>query len=809
MSSYDFDAVERKWQERWDKDRTFFVTEDPSRPKFYNVTMYPYPSGELHMGHVRNYTYGDLLTRYHMMRGDNVLSPMGWDSFGLPAENAAIETGIHPRKFTEDRIALMKAQIKRLGAAYDWDREVAAHSPEYYRWTQWLFLKLYERGLAYRKAAPVNWCPKDQTVLANEQVIDGRCDRCDTIVEKRDLEQWFFKITDYAQRLLDDLGRLADWPDRVRTMQENWIGRSEGAEFEMKIADRPDLSFTVYTTRPDTLFGMTFVVLAPEHPLVEQLTAGTEGEAEVRAFVEEVSRETEIERLSTETEKRGLPLGANAINPATGEAVPIFIADYVLLTYGTGAIMAVPGQDQRDWDFATEYDLPIIRTVQPPDDFDGEAYTGEGPAINSQWLDGLEVEPAIAKTIEWLEAEGIGKAAVQFRLRDWLISRQRYWGAPIPVVYCESCGTVPVPVEDLPVLLPEIDDYTPKGQSPLAGVAAFTDTTCPSCDEPARRETDTMDTFVDSSWYFLRYADPGNEEAPYDPARADYWMPIDQYIGGVEHAVLHLLYARFFIKVLYDEGLLAADEPFSRMFTQGMITLGGAKMSKSKGNVVSPVEIYESHGADALRLYHLFMGPPTDDAVWNDRGVEGTSRFLDRVWRLATEPSELEERPETEADTEILRAAHRTLRKVSTDIDRFTFNTAVAALMELSNTLAAYRRDGARAGTWGQAMDLLALMLAPMAPHLAHELWDQAGHDTLLAEEAWPEWDPDLVVEQTVTMVVQVNGKVRDRIEVPADISEEDATALALASERVAKYLDGAEPNRVVVRPPHLVNVVV
>jgi leucyl-tRNA synthetase len=644
MSSYEFDSVERKWQERWEKDRTFFVTEDPSRPKFYNVTMYPYPSGELHMGHVRNYTYGDLLTRYHMMRGDNVLSPMGWDSFGLPAENAAIETGVHPGTFTEERIASMKAQIKRLGAAYDWDREVAAHSPEYYRWTQWLFLKLYERGLAYRKAAPVNWCPKDQTVLANEQVIDGRCDRCDTIVEKRDLEQWFFKITDYAQRLLDDLSRLDEWPDRVRIMQENWIGRSEGADFEMKIAGRPDLSFTVYTTRPDTIFGMTFVVLAPEHPLVEQLTAGTENEAAVRAFVEEVSRETEIERLSTETEKRGLALGANAINPATGDEVPIFIADYVLSTYGTGAIMAVPGQDQRDWDFATEYDLPIIRTVRPPDDFDGEAYTGVGPAINSQWLDGLEVEPAIAKTIEWLEAEGIGKRAVQFRLRDWLISRQRYWGAPIPIVYCESCGTVPVPVEDLPVLLPEIDDYTPKGQSPLAGVPEFTDITCPSCDEPARRETDTMDTFVDSAWYFLRYADPANEKAPYDPARADYWMPIDQYIGGVEHAVLHLLYARFFIKVLYDEGLLAADEPFSRMFTQGMITLGGAKMSKSKGNVVSPVEIFETHGADALRLYHLFMGPPTDDAVWNDRGVEGTSRFLDRVWRLAAEPSDLEDR---------------------------------------------------------------------------------------------------------------------------------------------------------------------
>ncbi len=810
MSAYDFGAVERKWQERWEKDRFFYAAEDQARPKFYNLCMYPYPSGQLHMGHVRNYTYGDLLTRFKTMRGFNVLSPMGWDSFGLPAENAAIESGLHPRVATEDSITSMKDQIKRLGAAYDWDRELAAHSPEYTRWSQWMFLQLFHRGLAYRKAAPVNWCPKDQTVLANEQVVDGLCERCDTPVEKRDLEQWFFRITGYAQRLLDDLADLGAWPERVRLMQENWIGRSEGAEFEMQIAGRPDLRFTVYTTRPDTIFGMTYAVFAPEHPLVAELVAGTAYEDPTEEFRRRVARETEIERMSAEGEKRGLFIGAHAVNPATGEGVPIYVADYVLMSYGTGAIMAVPGQDQRDWDFAEAYGLPIIRTVQPPDGFEGEAYVGDGPAINSQWLDGLYVEDAVAKTIEWLEREGIGRAAIQYRLRDWLISRQRYWGAPIPIVYCPECGTVPVPEDRLPVLLPDIEDYAPKGQSPLAAVPEFVETTCPDCDGPARRETDTMDTFVDSSWYFLRFTDPANEIEPYDRVRADYWMPVDQYIGGVEHAVLHLLYARFFTKVLHDMGRLEAEEPFSRLFTQGMITLAGAKMSKSKGNVVTPAEFFESHGADALRLYHLFIGPPTDSTVWNDRGVEGTARFLDRVWRLVTEHTgQPTDRDETDDDLEMRRAAHRTLRKVTEDIEKFAFNTAVAALMEFSNTLADYVRAGARRETWDEVIGLLLVMLSPMAPHISHELWEHTGHDELLAAQPWPRWDPALVVEGTVTMVIQVNGKVRDRVDVSASITADEAIALALASERVQRFLEGGQPERVIARPPRLVNVVV
>ncbi len=814
MAAYEHDTIERKWQDRWEAERTFYVTERDDRPKFYNVQMYPYPSGDLHMGHIRNYTYTDLLTRYRTMRGYNVLAPMGWDSFGLPAENAAIETGIHPRVFTEERIATMKAQLRRLGAVYDWSRELAAHSPDYYHWTQWLFLKFFEKGLAYKKNAPVNWCPSCQTVLANEQVVgEGVCERCGTAVEKRDLDQWFLKITDYAQRLLDDLDDLkGKWPERVRVMQENWIGRSEGAEFTMEIAERPGATFTVYTTRPDTIFGMTFAVFAPEHPLVTELVAGTEYEEATLRFIDEVTRRTEIDRLSAEKEKEGLFIGVHAVNPANGEPVPIFIADYVLMTYGTGAIMAVPGQDQRDWEFAEKHSLKIIRTVQPPDGFDGQAYVGEGPAINSGFLDGLGVEDAVARTIEWLEAERLGRRAVQYRLRDWLISRQRYWGCPIPVVHCPDDGVVPVPEDQLPVLLPDIEDYQPKGQSPLAAVPSFVETPCPKCGGPAARETDTMDTFVDSSWYYMRYADARNDEAPFDEGPARYWLPIDQYIGGIEHAVLHLMYARFFTKVLHDLGMLDIVEPFSRLFTQGMLTKDGAKMSKSKGNVVAPDDFYARYGADASRLYHLFIGPPTDDAVWTDEGVEGTSRFLNRVWRLATgDHAQPVDREPGDDDTEVLRVAHRTLKKVTDDIERFHFNTAVAALMEFGNTLRTYARseEGPEPRTLARALELMILMLGPMAPHVAHELWERTGHDTMLATEAWPEWDPDLVTVETVTMIVQVNGKVRDRIEVDADIGDDEAESLALASERVREYTGGDGPERVVVRAPKLVNVVV
>jgi leucyl-tRNA synthetase len=814
MAGYDHAAIELKWQERWHAERTFYVDEDEGRSKFYNLQMYPYPSGDLHMGHIRNYSYTDLLTRYLTMQGHNVLAPMGWDSFGLPAENAAIETGVHPRVYTEQRIEKMKQQLRRLGAVYDWSREVAAHTPEYYRWTQWLFLQFWNAGLAYKKQAPVNWCPSCQTVLANEQVVgEGVCERCGTPVEKRDLDQWFFKITDYAQRLLDDLEMLeGEWPERVRVMQENWIGRSEGARFHMEIAEKPGVSFEVFTTRPDTLFGMTFAVLAPEHPLVGELTAGTPQEAAVRDFARGVTMQTEIERLSTEKEKEGLFLGFHAINPANGEQVPLFIADYVLMTYGTGAIMAVPGQDQRDWDFAKKHDLPIIRTVQPPEGFEGEAYTGEGPAVNSGFLDGLEVGPAVARTVEWLEGEGLGTTEVQFRLRDWLISRQRYWGCPIPMVTCATDGLVPIPEDQLPVLLPDIEDYKPKGQSPLAAVPEFVETTCPVCGGPARRETDTMDTFVDSSWYFMRFADPGNEAAAFDRAKAEYWLPVDQYIGGIEHAVLHLLYARFFTKVLYDLDLLGVQEPFQRLFTQGMLTKDGAKMSKSRGNVVAPDPYYEAYGADAIRLYHYFLGPPTDDAVWSDDGVEGTARFLNRVWRMAAgEAGAVSERDATPADEEMLRVAHRTVKRVTGDIDRFHFNTAVAALMEFGNALRAYiaSEEGARRETLDTCLEMMILMLAPMTPHIAHEMWEAAGHDSMLGKEHWPSWDESLAALETVTMVIQVNGKVRDRFDVPADISDEEAQAMALASERVQAYTGGNDPDRVIVRAPKLVNVVV
>ncbi|MEX1272046.1 MAG: leucine--tRNA ligase [Acidimicrobiia bacterium] len=806
--TYEIQTIEEKWQARWEVERVFYVTEEPDRPKFYNLQMYPYPSGDLHMGHLRNYTYVDLLTRYRRMQGYNVLSPMGWDSFGLPAENAAIKTGIHPRIFTEQQIPRMKAQLRRLGAVYDWDRELASHTPEYYRWDQWLFLELYERGLAYKKKARVNWCPVDQTVLANEQVVDGHCERCGSPVDGRDLDQWFFRITEYAQRLLDDLAALDDWPDRVRTMQRNWIGRSEGCTFSLGV-EGTDHAFDVYTTRPDTVFGMTFAVLAPEHPLAEALISGTALEDEARAYIAAAGRTSEIDRQA-EGDKTGVFTGFHAINPVNGGRVPIWIADYVLMGYGTGAIMAVPGQDQRDWDFATKYGIEIIRTVQPPEDFEGEAYTGDGPAINSDFLDGLQMAEAKPAIISWFEDQGRGVGTVNFRLRDWLISRQRYWGCPIPMVTCPVDGLVPIPREELPVIHPDVEDYSPAGQSPLATVESFVNTECPKCGGPARRETDTMDTFVDSSWYFLRYADADNSEEIFDPSKANYWMEVDQYVGGVEHAVLHLLYARFITKVLHDMGLVEASEPFRALFTQGMLVKDGAKMSKSKGNVVSPEEYYARYGADAIRLFEMFIGPPTDDAIWSDNGVEGTSRFLDRIWRMATgEVGTIEDRDPAAADREVLAEAHRMVRNVTEDIDRFSFNTAVAHLMTFANTLQAGLRAGLAREVHSEAIRLVLLLLSPMAPHLSHELWERLGHGPMLATEPWPTWNPDLVARDVVTMVVQVNGKVRDRIEVSADIDAETAERTALASERIQEWVEGKPIRKVVARPPNIVNVVV
>jgi leucyl-tRNA synthetase len=800
---YDVQAVEAKWQEFWDSAGTYRVDNDDPRPPWYVLCMYPYPSGAAHQGHVRNYTFGDLIVRQRTMLGHAVLSPMGFDSFGLPAENAAIKSGTHPRPFTDARIEELKASIRRLGAMYDWRREIRSHDPEYMRWNQYIFLRFLEAGLAYRAMATVNWCPGCNTVLANEQVLaDGTCERSGDVVEKRDLEQWFFKITDYADELLADLDTL-EWPERVKTMQRNWIGRSEGVEFDLTISGGAD-KIRVFTTRPDTSFGMTFVVLAPEHPLVPVITS-EDRRAEVDAFIARVRKETEIERQSTEggLEKRGIFTGSYAVNPFNDQPVPIYLADYVLMTYGTGAIMAVPGEDQRDWDFAKTYDLPVLRTVQPPDGWDGEAYTGEGAAINSGWLDGMRYPESKERAVAWLEAEGIGVRKVNYRLRDWLLSRQRYWGCPIPIIYCDTDGMVPVPDDQLPVLLPDDVEFRPTGESPLNFHEGFRNTTCPKCGRPARRETDTMDTFVDSSWYFLRFCDPWDKARPVDPDAARHWMPVDQYIGGIEHAILHLMYARFYTKALADIGLSPKEirEPFERLFTQGMIRLGGTKMSKSKGNLVSPEDAFDTVGADALRLAHLFVGPPSDDVDWEGVTVEGTARFLQRVWRLALPGSEVARAADPAAVDEITRATHRLIARVTDEYERWSYNTAVAALMEFTNLL--YKRGATEA-----AVDAMLLLMAPMAPHLTAELWERrnGGH---VHEQMWPVADAALARLRSVTMVVQVNGKVRDRLEVDPGIDEAEAERLVLASAKVQEALAGATPKQVIARPPKLVNLVV
>ena len=820
---YDAVAIERRWQERWRSEGTYEIDNDDPRPPYYVLSMYPYPSGPAHMGHVRNYTFGDLLVRYRTMRGDGVLSPIGFDSFGLPAENAAIRTGEHPRTFTEDRIAELSSSLARIGAVYDLRRVFRSHDPEYMRWTQWIFLRLYEAGLAYRASAPVNWCPGCQTVLANEQVLaDGTCERSEDPVEHRELAQWFFRITAYAQRLLDDTDGI-DWPERVKNMQRNWIGRSEGTEIELAIADaegrpRGDVDpISVFTTRPDTGFGITYAVLSPEHPRVAELTAPSQ-RAAVEEFQRSVAAQTEIQRLSTEgrLDKRGVACGTFVVNPFGDRPVPVYLADYVLMTYGTGAIMGVPGEDQRDWDFAKAHDLRIVRTVQPPEGWEGEAYTGEGPSVNSAWLDGLTVAEAIERAADWLESSGLGRRKVNYRLRDWLVSRQRFWGCPIPMVHCEACGYQPVAEADLPVLLPDDVDFLPTGRSPLNGHEGFLAASCPACAGPARRETDTMDTFVDSSWYFLRFADPGNDAAPFSAAAAERWLPVDQYIGGIEHAILHLMYARFFTKALADIGVAPAglSEPFARLFTQGMIRLGGAKMSKRRGNLVAPEEILDRQGADALRLAHLQVKPPQDDVDWEDFGVDGCAKFLRRVWRLvdgeARAGTSVRSGEETDADRAIDRGAHRLIERVTQDFERWSYNTAVAACMEFTNDL--YRYVQSPAGPHGEvldgALDRLLLVMAPMVPHVAAELWERR-HGRHVHTEAWPTADPTKLRAERVTLVVQVNGKVRDRLEVDAAIDESEAVRQALASERVRRHLGDNDPRRVIVRPPKLVNLVV
>jgi leucyl-tRNA synthetase len=820
---YNPQAIEARWQQYWLDHGTYEVDNDDPRPPYYVLSMYPYPSGPAHMGHVRNYTMGDLLVRYRTMRGDGVLSPIGFDSFGLPAENAAIQTGTHPRINTEANIEALSASLRRVGAAYDWRRVVRSHDPSYIRWTQWIFLKFYEAGLVYRGQAPVNWCPGCQTVLANEQVLpDGTCERSGDVVENRDMEQWFYRITAYSQELLDDLDDL-EWPNKVKVMQRNWIGRSEGAQFGLPIADaegnaRTDVEpLHVFTTRPDTGFGMTFAVISPEHPRLDELTTD-DRRAEVAAFRSSLAGRSEIDRLSSgdTLDKRGIATGGRVVNPFTGRAIPLFAADYVLMTYGTGAIMAVPGEDQRDWEFAEVHGCEIIRTIQPPDDFDGQAYLGDGPAVNSGFLDGLHVTEAKAAAIDWLEAEDLGERKVNYRLRDWLLSRQRYWGCPIPIVYCAGCGEQPVPADQLPVDLPDDVEFMPTGRSPLTTHEGFLAATCPSCGGAARRETDTMDTFVDSSWYFLRFTDPWCDDAPFDPAAVARWLPVDQYIGGVEHAILHLMYARFFTKAMADLGVAPSGlrEPFARLFTQGMIRLGGVKMSKSKGNLVAPEQILDDQGADALRLAHLQVKPPQEDVDWEDFGIDGCAKFLARVWRLAEPNSGLaagaRDGDPTEADVVVDKATHRLVARITDEYDRWSYNTAIAGFMEFTNLVYRWVQadDGPHGPTLDAALDGLLLVMAPAAPHVCSELWElrNGGH---VHEEPWPEADPAKLLDDTVTMVVQVNGRVRDRIEVPADIDEAAAEAAALASERVAAHLDGAPPKKVVVRPPGLVNVVV
>ena len=820
--AYDAGAVELKWQRRWAEEGTYEIDNDDPREKFYALCMYPYPSGPAHQGHVRNYTFGDLTVRYQTMQGKGVLSPIGFDSFGLPAENAAIKTGTHPRVFTEARIAELTASLTRLGAVYDWRRVVRSHDPEYIKWTQLIFLRLWEAGLAYRALAPVNWCPGCQTVLANEQVLaDGTCERSGDIVERRDLEQWFFRITDYADELLEALDDL-EWPERAKLMQRNWIGRSEGAEFDLPVEGREGLSIRVFTTRPDTSFGMTYAVMAPEHPLVDELTTDEQRDA-VEELRRRAAEETEIERMAegdpSALGKRGAFTGSQVVNPFTQEPIPLYVADYVLMGYGTGAIMAVPAEDERDWAFAQLHQLPIVRTVQPPEGWEAEgggAYTGDGVKVNSGFLDGLDVVTAKARAIEWLEERGIGERKVNYRLRDWLVSRQRFWGCPIPAVYCDTHGVVPVPEDQLPVLAPDDVEFLPTGQSPLSLHEGFLHTTCPIDGGPARRESDTMDTFVDSSWYFLRFCDPWNREQPFAPLAAQRFMPVDQYIGGIEHAILHLMYARFFNRALIDVGLAPGieREPFKHYLAQGMIRMDGTKMSKSKGNLISPEHYFETVGADALRLFHLFAGPPFDDMDWTDQTdevIEGCGRFLDRLWRTALAEHEFRTGEQNAADRALRQVVHRTIADVGKDVERWSYNTAVAHCMELLNAIQRYgREEQPHADVWDEALDALLEMLAIMTPHVTAELWERRHPGApSVHEQPWPDYDPDLVRLETVTMVIQVNGKVRDRVEVDAGLGEADAVAIALASPKVSEALGGAAPKRVVARPPRLVNVVV
>jgi leucyl-tRNA synthetase len=831
MSKYPHKEIEKKWQKRWTDEGLMRLDTASKRPKYYCLMMYPYPSGELHVGHGRNYIIGDALARFKLMEGYEVLAPMGWDAFGLPAENAAIERDIHPAQWTRDNIAKMKEQFYDWGVVYDWTREVASCDPVYYKWTQWLFLQMFKAGLAYRKAASVNWCPSCKTVLANEQVVEGACERCGATVEERYLEQWFFRITRFADQLLDDLDSLEDWPERVVAMQRNWIDRSTGVEtrFEVKGSNR---SLEVFTTRPDTIYGATFMVISPEHPLVAELAANSPRHEEIDEAVKRFVAEKLSGKGRTEPSKDGVFMDAYCVNPATGEDIPIYVAPYVLMEYGTGAIMAVPAHDQRDFEFARRYDLEIREVIRPEDGastLPDAAYTGEGVMVNSGTLDGTPSAEGFDRVADDFERRGIGRRKVNYRLRDWLVSRQRYWGTPIPIIHCAKCGPVAVPDGDLPVLLPDVVDFKPQGdgKSPLATNEEFKNVACPDCGGDAERDTDTMDTFVDSSWYFLRYFSPNDEQRAFDRELVDKWMPVDQYIGGVEHAILHLMYARYFVKFLHSQGLLSFNEPFARLFTQGMICKDGVKMSKSKGNTVSPEALIERMGADTMRLYILFSGPPERDAEWNDESVEGCYRFLNRVYRQFEFYNEVIKQQDTElieysalndAERKLYRKVHWTIDKVVSDInDNFHFNTAISAAMELTNDLYAFVdqlggrpvEPGSRAaGVLRFTFDSLVRVLAPMTPHLCEELWERMGHRRSVFETPMPKADPEYVTEETYDLVIQINSKIRAREAVPFGTDNDELEKIALDNDRVRELLGEKKPRKIIVIPNKLVNIV-
>lgn len=818
---YEFKRIEKKWQTYWEENKSFKTVEDDSREKYYVLEMFPYPSGKLHMGHVRNYSIGDVVARFKHMRGFNVLHPMGFDSFGLPAENAAIKNGTPPAEWTFRNIEEMTEQLKQLGISYDWEREVETCNPNYYRWMQWIFVQFFNKGLAYKKENPVNWCPSCQTVLANEQVIDGACERCHTPVGKKNLSQWYFKITDYAERLLDNLKKLPGWPNKVKLMQENWIGKSIGANVNFKI-DGTDKIMKVFTTRADTLFGCTYMVMAPEHPYLEDLVQGTEYEEETRRYMQEVQHMDEIERTSTVKEKTGVFIGKYAINPVNGKRVPIFISDYVLMGYGTGAIMAVPAHDQRDFDFAKKFDLEIIPVVESKDpsvDINDlkEAFVAEGTMINSGEYDGMNNRKVIPMMVDWLAEHNSGEKTINYKLRDWLVSRQRYWGTPIPMIFCDDCGWVPEKEENLPVLLPEDVEFTGKGESPLTTSKSFVECSCPKCGGKARRETDTMDTFLDSSWYFLRFCDPHNDEKIFEKQKVDYWMNVDQYIGGVEHAILHLMYARFFEMALSDMGLVTAEEPFKNLLTQGMVNKYGKKMSKSLGNVVSPEEIIEKYGADTARLFILFAAPPEKELDWSDEGVEGSYRFLNRVWRLIREFKEKVDNSDgainikSVNDKKLNSKLNATIKKVTDDIEkRFNFNTAISSIMELVNELYKYKQgEDLNNPLFEDAITKLVTLLSPFTPHICEEMWHELGKEESLIGIRWPDYDESALVDDVKTIVIQINGKLKERLSLPAGLSGADLEEKVLEDPNVASLIQDVNVVKTIAVPDKLVNFVV